>query len=140
MDGSQFDALTRRSVGLAAGGLTAALFATAGIAGTEAKKKKRKKCRKFGERCHEGGRKKCCCGLHCRPPLNGLPRSQGNNHVLLECCHKGGEECEFDSDCCSNRCEGDYCFCKGNGELCGVDTDCCSYECSGTPSTCQPVT
>ncbi len=60
MDGSTFDAWTRRRFGLAAGGVLAAL---ASLHGASAKKKRGKRCKKLCAGCKPGGKRKCCDGL-----------------------------------------------------------------------------
>ena len=130
MDGSQFDAWTRRSVGLAAGGLAGSLLAVSGIAGIAAKKgkgkKKRKRCKKFGDHCEQSGDKKCCCGLECR----------GENLDGLICCKASGSKCtELTADeCCSGVCQLDICVCKTLGQGCTENPQCCSGFCDTTGS------
>ena len=114
MDGSGFDAWTRRRFGLAAGGLAASVAAMAGFADAEAKKKK-KKCRKAGDRCGLGKNQQCCCPLQCG--------------VSGECCRGGGQPCSTDGQCCSNNCSGDFCVCKSNSQPCTLDEQCCSGTC-----------
>jgi hypothetical protein len=120
MEGSRFDAWTRRSFGLAAGGLAGSLMAHATVLDVAAKKKKKKKkkCREFAESCTE--KETCCCGLACRPA--GMSGDA--------CCRIGGSECSSATQCCSGRCTGGYCECKSNNGLaCSQDSDCCSFKC-----------
>lgn len=140
MDGSRFDAWTRRGFGLAAGGVAGTLLAQAGLVGTEAKKKKKKKkkqcpelpvCRGFGASCTTDGTRSCCCGLDCRPA--GM---SGN-----ACCRAAGTACTTSGECCStapNACTGGFCFCKTNGQPCTSNGQCCSFRCgaTGTGPTC----
>jgi hypothetical protein len=136
MEGSRFDAWTRRGVGLAATGLAGALLALSGFAGTGAKKKgkkKKKKCKKFGETCNDSN-KTCCCGLDCR-------ESQ-NNANGLHCCRGIGHECTpaTQAECCTERCVEGFCLCKSIGQPCTEDHNCCSGNCAGTTVTlCAPA-
>jgi hypothetical protein len=135
MDGSRFDAWTRRRFGAAAGGLAGSLLGLAAFTGTAAKKR----CRKLGEPCkQDGSRKKKCCkgkGLQCRedPPLE------------FRCCRKGGEPCTDSgeaSQCCSLDCREGTCFCKALGQSCGTDRHCCSFNCDtsvGGSFQCEPA-
>jgi hypothetical protein len=92
MDGLQFDAWTRRRVGLAAGGALAGL---AGLAKTGAKKKgKRKRCRKLGAICTPGAKRKCCGKLRCD--------HHGTNSINQTfCCKTEGKLCQNGLDCCT---------------------------------------
>ena len=131
MDGSRFDAWTRRGFGLAAGGLAGSLLAQAAPLATEAKKKKKKKknkCREFGDSCSSNGKDACCCGLACQPV----------NSSGKFCCRSGGSECSAPSECCSGNCVGGYCICKTNGAACTANSQCCSFKCgmNGT-GNCQ---
>ncbi len=91
MDGPQFDAWTRRRFGLAAGGLAAAL---AEWHTTDARKKrKRKRCRKFGKPCTRGAKRKCCGKLRCDV-------HSGNGSQQTVCCKTEGKSCEQVTDCC----------------------------------------
>ncbi|MFN8590016.1 MAG: hypothetical protein U0031_01055 [Thermomicrobiales bacterium] len=126
MDGSNFDAWTRRRFGLAAGGLAGtALTAIGGerVAG----KKKKVKCKDLGESCSTSGGKKCCKCLACAP--DSLDR--------FRCCKNHGEPCTTATanQCCSQTCTGGFCVCKTNGQPCAQDNQCCSLNCNGT---CQP--
>jgi hypothetical protein len=128
MDGSRFDAWTRRHFGLAAGGLAASLMWLAAFADTDAKKKKKKKkkkCKKLGTGCTPGGKRKCCKkqNLICAP----IPGLGGNR-----CCRDVGQTCTFSTDCCSTFCLDDRCqpsFCKELGQFCDMDEQCCSDFC-----------
>lgn len=128
VDGSQFDAWTRRGFGAAAGGLAGSLLAMSAIPGAEAKKKK-KKCKKLNDTCNDG-KKKCCCGYECHEVLN----NNGGRH----CCRAPGFPADSAEDCCSGRpLELGRCICKTLGQGCGADRECCSGECNGT---CQDPT
>lgn len=133
MDGSRFDAWTRRRFGLTAGGLIGSVLSLIGREGNDAEAKTRKKrCRKLGENCQSGGKPKCCKkhGLTCQPTLGGAHR----------CCRRGRESCTSDSQCCSGSCMDGLCHCKSNGMECGgFDGFCCSLNCAvEMNSTCQP--
>ena len=67
MDGTRFDAWTRRRFGAVAGGLAGSLLMLAGHDDAEAKKKK-KKCKKLGQPCQPGGKRKCCHHNLCFAP------------------------------------------------------------------------
>ena len=110
MDGSSFDGWSRRRVGVAAGGLAAALLSLAGMGEAAAKKKKKKKKKKkccLAVRATCSSDSQCCegsvCGQRagienitvcCVPdgqPCTNTPGSQ------LECC--GNSECSPDLVC-----------------------------------------
>lgn len=135
MDGSRFDAWTRRRFGLAAGGAVGSLLAIVGEGSDDvaAKKKKKKRCLNLGQRCRQGGKRKCCAkkGLSCQIFEEG---SGGRR-----CCRKGLESCTEDSDCCSQDCTDNRCACKSNGTECAHDVFCCSLKCEGDPATCRPA-
>lgn len=123
MDGSRFDAWTRRKFGLVVGGgLAAALGATADVAG------KKKRCKKFDTRCNPDSKRKCCTGLACQESASG-----GNR-----CCKKLGTKCTDGSECCGNGiCDdveglsGVRC-CFLDNEPCKKDSDCCeNRSCEG---------
>ena len=130
MDGTRFDAWTRRRVGLAAGGMTVALL---GIAGGDAEaKKKKRRCKKLGDQCKPSGKKKRCCKqLSCELELN--------NAGLLRCCGKPGLTCGSGPECCSTICQNEQCFCKGLGQPCGIDQHCCSRNCDNTSHCAEPI-
>jgi hypothetical protein len=90
MDGLEFDAWTRRRFGLAVGGAVAAL---AGLDATTAKKKRKKRCKRLGEGCKPGGKRKCCGQLRCdRPGSDSVDRPL--------CCKTAGKSCSDSLDCC----------------------------------------
>jgi hypothetical protein len=97
MDGSGFDAWTRRRFGLAAGGLAASVAAMAGLGDARAAKKKKKKgtnCCLRGKNCGTPGTtdKKCCTNFRC-----------SNNPE--ECfCKSANQPCMFNVQSCSNKC------------------------------------
>jgi hypothetical protein len=131
MDGSRFDAWTRRRFGLAAGGAIGSLLGLHDVEPDDAEAKKRKRrCRKLGQSCTPGGRRKCCKkrGLSCQIFEEGSDARR--------CCRKGNEVCTDDSDCCSQDCVDGRCACKSNGMTCFADPVCCSLKCAGT---CQPA-
>ena len=111
MDGSQFDAWTRRQFGLTAGaGAAAGLLALLGLDDAEAKKNKnknknknkKKKCRKLGQTCDQTKKKKKCCNdKQLCAQVEGL--GSGNF-----CCKQLNQGCSNDDDCCGNN------FCDNN--------------------------
>lgn len=142
VDGSNFDAWTRRRVHLAlGGGLAGVVSVLTGLnaEGKQSKKKDKKKKKKkvkcakrVGLRCTE---KVPCCkgtGLQCLPPLS--------NPTSARCCLAGRKACTTNAQCCSGTCEDGACLCKGAGQQCaGVGAVCCSLNCVGTgdEATCQ---
>jgi hypothetical protein len=98
MDGSRFDAWTRRRFGLTAGGATVALLAgvRADAVAKKKNKKKKKRCKKLLQPCSPGGKRKCCNVLGCFPttPLGSDYR----------CCKKLNAECGVDDECCTLNC------------------------------------
>jgi hypothetical protein len=132
MDGSQFDAWTRRGFGAAAGGLAGSLLALSAIPSAEAKKKNKKKknkCLKLNDKCNDN-KKKCCCGYECQPV-----NASGNF-----CCRAAGFPADSAEDCCSGRpLELGKCICKTLGQGCGAGRECCSGFCvSGTCDDSPP--
>jgi hypothetical protein len=95
MDGSQFEAWTRRHLGIAAGGLGAALLDITADDGVAKKKhhKKKKRCKKLGDTCTVGGKRKCCTGTRC--DLVGT-----DSITQTFCCHDIGGSCTVDTECC----------------------------------------
>ncbi len=125
MDGSQFDVWTRRSFGLAAGGLSASLLTVAGVeAKKKRKKKKKKKCINLGQSCDpvESPPSKCCDCLACGPT-----DISGEN----ACCRPGGAACSAAApqECCSGQCINGFCFGKTNGASCSQDFQCLPFNC-----------
>lgn len=135
MDGSRFDAWTRRRVGLAAGGAVGSLLGLLAPGADDAGAKKKKRCRKLGQPCTPGGKRQCCKrrGLSCQPPEVGSDARR--------CCRRGSEPCTDPGQCCSGECTDSRCACKSNGQECaGIDALCCSLNCAaGSPPTCQPA-
>jgi hypothetical protein len=136
MDGSRFDAWTRRSLGLAAGGLAAAMVSLTTPNAAGKKKKKEKTCRKILETCSTTGSGPSCCGtlncdivgttgLHCCLGLRSSCDAANNRccgHLKCAeptdedetiCCASAGDPCEVDRDCCADA--GDA-FCNVGGE------------------------
>ncbi|MGH2615610.1 MAG: hypothetical protein ACRDJC_10255 [Thermomicrobiales bacterium] len=97
MDGSRFDAWTRRRFGMAAGGATFAFFAgTHADSVAKKKKKKKKRCKKLGQPCQPGGKRKCCRGNACQSD-EGIPGT-------FSCCKPNGTPCSDVSECCVPPC------------------------------------
>jgi hypothetical protein len=95
MDGSRFDAWTRRRFGVAAGGAAATLFGLASLSDAAAKKKRKKRpkrCRKLWATCSPRGRR-CCNRFKCR--------DVGDPDPEFRCCKLDGERCSGDDECCS---------------------------------------
>lgn len=135
MDGSNFDAWTRRRFGLAAGGFAGSLLGVVHLSKADAGKRKRR-CKRLDQGCKPQGKKRKCCtgkGLQCQPEsLSGRNR----------CCRKGGEPCstETASQCCSGTCTNQQCFCKSVGAPCGENRHCCSGKCNtGGDFHCLPA-
>ena len=130
MDGSQFDAWTRRGFGAAAGGLAGSLLALSAVPGAEAKKKdkkgkkKKKRCGKLDDVCNDN-KKKCCCGYNCREA-----GTSGNR-----CCRAADFPAKSEEDCCSGHLELGRCICKTLNQACDSNEACCSGRCTGS---CQP--
>jgi hypothetical protein len=95
MDGSRFDAWTRRRFSFAAGGLAATLWGLLALEDTAAKKKKTKKkrCKKLSQPCKQGGKRKCCGELRCRT-------TSLNAGIHTFCCKTEGKPCQNESECC----------------------------------------
>lgn len=51
-------------------------------------------------------------------------------------CRNGGEQCQFDVQCCSGACSRGTCGCPGLGAGCNGDSECCGGRCDETTSTC----
>jgi hypothetical protein len=121
MDGSQFDAWTRRRFGMATGGAAAAaLLGLMGLADVDANHKNKhdgnsnknknknnnnkKKCRKTGQSCDQTQKKKKCCNKN---ELCAQVQGQGSG---TRCCKQHNQGCKNDSDCCGNdRCDNRKC-------------------------------
>lgn len=137
MDGSRFDAWTRRRFGLAAGRLTGSLVGVGVLRDNAEAKKKGKKdsCRTLNQSCKLTGKRACCKkgGLSCQLPVVGVGGRA--------CCLPGNKPCQRDNDCCSEQCTDNLCACKSIGAECGgVDAACCSLHCGDDdPPTCQPA-
>jgi hypothetical protein len=95
LDGSRFDAWTRRRLTLATGGLLASLAPLGILDEAAAKKKKRKKkrCRKLGAACTPGAKRKCCDSFTCST-INLEPGTQ------TRCCKYTLQACVDDLECC----------------------------------------
>ncbi len=125
MDGSHFDAWTRRRFGVIAGGLAVSLLGVASSDEAIARRKRRKKkgrCRDVTESC--GGKKKCCRNYTC----DRVGLSAGTF-----CCREVRQTCNGDTGpCCRDqvcdrisglsgfRCCGTVnASCQSSGECCG---------------------
>lgn len=136
MDGSRFDALTRRRFGVTtAGVIGAALGWSTALDGAAGKKRRRKRCRRVLQACRPGAqRKRCCKRLRCAEDGAGDHR----------CCRPVQAACQAESDCCNgrlcaviagrdaqNRC------CGGGDTPCAGDLDCCAgFRCNEAMGTC----
>ena len=136
VDGSQFDAWTRRRFGLAAGGLVASLLGLTRLdaeAKKHKKKRKRKKrkrnqaavCGTLGAICTPGVEPICCDNRLCGHAVN---------ETADRCCLPGGTPCTDANgfQCCTAFCipESDQCLCKGPGADCNSSSQCCSNNCA----------
>lgn len=143
MDGSRFDAWTRRRFGLVMGGGVASLLGLVIGDGAEAKHgkgKHKKRCKKLKQGCQPSNKHKKCCkkqDLICGEIL-GL----GGKH----CCRKVQGECSDASDCCgdficdqANGKDAEKTFCCGAAERdCGGNDDCCiGFSCFN--GKCAPI-
>jgi hypothetical protein len=121
MDGSRFDAWTRRRFGLVVGSGVASLAGLSALDDAEAKKKrkKKKKCKKIKNGCKTSGKKKRCCkGLTCGESV-ALP---GGNH----CCRQAQGACTDASECCApSLCDDGFCCILVDQGPCTEDADCC---------------
>jgi hypothetical protein len=111
MDGSRFDAWTRRQFGLTLGGGLALLLGLSKLDEIEAKKKrkrkrknrKKKRCKKVEQDCQgEFDQSNCCNGLSCEPLT---PGSEDNR-----CCHPFVDDpCDGGGCCDILECRGGTC-------------------------------
>lgn len=152
MDGSQFDRLarklgeTRTRRGVAAFLAAAGTLPLLGIAGAEARKKKKKKCKapkvKCGKKCLAAS--SCCTDADCGG--NGV--CQGTACSCFVGFHACGGTCIADGACCSDAdcgvgvCANGDCRClsgqKACGEKCIPASACCADADCGSPcKTCQ---
>ena len=100
MDGSRFDAWTRRRIGLAAGGVTLSLLGLFTL-GEDAAGKKR--CKRLGKRCTKP--KRCCGKLDCDIPATTMSEQK-------RCCKRKGKPCTSDPNCCQGL------LCCGSPRVC----------------------
>lgn len=139
MDGLEFDAWTRRRLGLVMRGLAVSAGALALFGGAEARPRtsRRKRCRKLGDSCSPAGRDgQCCGGLNCDPI---------HDQTGLRCCYGRQHPCNDSDQCCGNtscdplRAPGAQICCGRGGVYCRGDQDCCTeFSCSG--GQCLPTT
>lgn len=113
VDGSCFDAWTRRRFSIATASAVAGLLGLGerddALAKRKRKRKRKKpepkpKCEKHRTRCNPKNDKELCCGsLAC-----GIVPELGGHH----CCRQRYGDCQEDSDCCANTvCVGSPGFC-----------------------------
>ena len=110
MDGSRFDAWTRRRVGLATGGALASLLGLSLQQDVTAKNQKhngkntKKKCRKLGQSCDITNKNKKCCNAK---QLCAQVKNLGSGTF---CCKQRGDNCSVNDDCCgTDKCSGGKC-------------------------------
>jgi hypothetical protein len=88
MDGSRFDAWTRRHFGLVAGTLAASLLGIAARDDADAKKKKnrkkKKRCKTLFQGCNPKKKRRCCQSLACEAPTGSSAK---------RCCIDDNESC-----------------------------------------------
>lgn len=110
MDGSYFDAWTRRRIGMVAGGVFAGALGLIERVDGAAKKRKNKKrrCRKLGKTCQKSDKQKCCGSLKC-DTISFEPSTQ------TRCCKTIDQPCSDNLDCCNGLCCGTAGVCQ---ELC----------------------
>ena len=101
MDGSRFDAWTRRNFGVAAGSAAVGLLALAGLRDAQAQVPEAKNCRKLGQSCDQTRKNQECCNTN-----NLCAQIDGEGSGTF-CCKQVGGNCKRNSDCCGlNRCGG----------------------------------
>lgn len=136
MDSRRFDLIARQFgtmgtrrhaiLSLAAGGLGLGLMqlgdADARKKRKNKKKNKKKRCKKLGQGCTPGGKRKCCGALNCEV-------REGNS--AADCCIGLGGACETAQDCCEGGCLPD--IIGGGPSRC---TAICQPDCAG--KTCGP--
>ena len=113
MDGTRFDAWTRRRFGLATGGALASLLGLSMLDEAEAKKNnnnknnnknKKKKCRKLGQSCDITNKNKKCCNAK---QLCAQVKNLGSGTF---CCKQRGDNCSVNDDCCgTDKCSSGKC-------------------------------
>jgi hypothetical protein len=96
VDGSRFDAWTRRAIAVTGGGLATALLGLRPVAAaTDSKRKRRKKrrrkrCTQLGSNCGPETKRKCCGTLVC-----------GSFFGRRLCCKPEGSPCDEErNECC----------------------------------------
>ena len=120
MDEKRFDAWTRRRFGLT-GGLAVFAVRLGSMTPVAAKKKR---CKKLGDECTPGGKRKCCGDRKCGE-VAGSPG--------FFCCKKPHKPCSVSTECCGNRVcgtidskPGTYCCSTLTTTSCKIDDDCCT--------------
>ena len=116
MDGSHFDAWTRRRFGAAAVGVAVGLLVPGARDEAHARRKKKRKkrkrqrtsaCEELRTRCNPHNTRELCCGGLACGVVAGL-----DGH---RCCRLRYSECTVNDDCCNNlRCVG------GDAKYCDV--------------------
>jgi hypothetical protein len=121
LDGTRFDAWTRRRFGMATGGALAGLLGLSQLDSEAAKrhgnhnnnhknkhkhknKNKKKKCRKLGQSCDTSVKKKKCCNSS---QLCSTIKGQGSQTF---CCKQITQSCQNTVDCCGDN------TCDSNGK------------------------
>lgn len=94
MEGSRFDTLTRRGVGLLAGGIAGSLAGLAEYIGADAKKKKKKKP------CCRPDLASCSTSSECCSKPDSVCDDNGCFPGVKSCCRPAGKSCRFGCDCC----------------------------------------
>jgi hypothetical protein len=125
MDGSRFDAWTRRRVGFVMGGGIASVLGLAqlDLAGAKNKKKKRRRrrrkrqeqeCKALRSLCAPEEHSSCCEGLEC-----DVPYDLSGSTTQTYCCYPlDGHPCATNRDCCYPYfCDQETCIVNSNREL-----------------------
>jgi hypothetical protein len=92
MDGSTFDCWTRRRFGHLAGSTVSVLLGWSAAADARKNRKRKKRCKKLGDSCKPGGKRRCCGKLRCDKTLASSP--------TVRCCKGEDESCEEHIECC----------------------------------------
>lgn len=105
MDSKHFDSVTRQLslagtrrralATLAAGSLSLRGLHLTEVEARKKRRNKKKRCKKLGQVCNPGGKRKCCGDLLCQARA-GSPGAG--------CCLALGSVCETADDCCEGAC------------------------------------